>query len=302
MKDSITILDVANYAGVSPATVTHTLNGKRPVKKTTKEKVLSAIKELGYVPSWNASKLKSGKSGIIGCLAIDITQVFVSKLIKGIESALGHQYSLLFVSAVEFNGDLVAAYNSLKAHNVEGMLICYHIPEGDNILSDIVPFCPTVCLNMAIPGFESIVLDNVSGGFMAADYLVSCGVRHPAIICGPETRYSTIDRLEGFSKRMEKLGISLNKENINFGEFDAEHGFEAAKKMFVKDKKIDGIFCENDYLAAGAINAVKSLGMEVPSDVKIIGFDNRDFSSFWSPSISTSEIPFHDMGMLGMVK
>ncbi|WP_320128755.1 LacI family DNA-binding transcriptional regulator [uncultured Sphaerochaeta sp.] len=304
MKDTVTILDVAKRAGVSPATVTHALNGKRPVGEQTRAKVLSAIAELGYVPSWNASRLKSGSSGIIGCLAVDITESFVSRIVKGMESGLGSgQYSLLFVSAVEFDGDLKRAYNFLKGHNVDGTLLCYHIPNGDtSVLSDIVPFCPMVSVNMAFPGMPSIVLDNVAGGLQAAEHLVSCGVKHPAIICGQETRVSAIDRLTGFSRRIQQFGLALKAENILFGDYQAEHGYVSAKRLLENDAAIDGIFCENDFLAAGAINAIKDLGYSVPEDIKILGFDNRDFSVFWAPPISTFEIPLHDMGLLGMYK
>ena len=99
MNTQVTIVDVALHAGVSPATVTHTLNGKRPVSNATREKVLQSIEKLGYIPSWNASRLKKGKSGILGCLAVDITETFVNQLVKGIEQGLnGGEYSLFFVS------------------------------------------------------------------------------------------------------------------------------------------------------------------------------------------------------------
>ncbi|WP_291637623.1 LacI family DNA-binding transcriptional regulator [Clostridium sp.] len=303
MSDIVTIKDVAKYAGVSTATVTHTLNGKRPVKTSTKKKVLNAIEKLNYVPSWNASKLKSGKSGIIGCLAVDITELFTSRLVKGIESELGNnQYSLLFVSAVEFDGDLIRAYNSLKAHNVDGIILCYHIPSHKSLLKDIDPATPTVCLNMTISGFESIVIDNIAGGEMAAKHLLSCGVKNPAIICGPSHRYSSIDRYEGFINMYKSNGIEIDENHEIYGKYDSDTGFNSTLKLLENDNKIDGFFCENDFIAAGCLNALNSLHIRVPEEVKVIGFDNRDFSSFYNPTITTFEIPLHDMGKLGMKK
>ncbi|MCK9190826.1 MAG: LacI family transcriptional regulator [Sphaerochaetaceae bacterium] len=303
MSEIVTIKDVARYAGVSTATVTHTLNGKRPVKASTKKKVLSAIEELNYVPSWNASKLKSGTSGIIGCLAVDITELFTSRLVKGIESALGdNQYSLLFVSAVEFDGDLIRAYNSLKAHNVDGIILCYHIPSHKSLLKNIDASTPTVCLNMTIRGFESIVIDNVAGGEMAAEHFIQNGVKDPAIICGPSHRYSVIDRLEGFKSKFKAHGIEIDGSHEIYGEYDSENGFNSTLKLMENDSSIDGIFCENDYIAAGCLNALRMLNIQVPQQVEVIGFDNRDFSSFYNPTITTFEIPLHDMGKLGMKK
>ena len=110
-RNSVTILDVAEMAGVSPSTVTHALNGKRPVKEETKARIKKAIDTLGYVPSWNASRLKGRFSGVIGCLASDISESFVNQIVRGIEQGLiGGEETLLFVSLVEFGGDFEAAF------------------------------------------------------------------------------------------------------------------------------------------------------------------------------------------------
>ncbi|MGD1822018.1 MAG: LacI family DNA-binding transcriptional regulator [Pleomorphochaeta sp.] len=304
MSDAVTIFDVAKKAGVAPATVSHALNGKRPVSKKTKDVIQQAIDELGYVPSWNASKLKSSGSGIIGCLAIDITESFVNKIVKGIEKGIsGGQYSLLYVSALEFDGDFQKAYNFLKSHNVDGTLFCHHIPRPlNNNIGDLKFNSPLVSVNTVIDKVPSIVVDNKTGGLQAAEHLISCGVKNPAIIGGPKDRLSAINRLVGFKKRLNELNILLNERKICFGEYEADHGYEAAKKILSFDKSVDGIFCENDYIAAGAINAILDLGLSVPNDVKVLGFDNRDFSKFWRPSISTFDIPLEEMGLLGAYK
>ncbi len=304
MSGTVTILDVAKRAGVAPATVSHALNGKRPVSEKTKNKILKAIDELDYVPSWNASRMKSNNSGIIGCLAIDITESFVNKIVKGIETGLrGGQYSLLYVSAIEFDGDFKKAYDFLKAHNVSGTLFCHHIPRAlNNDISSLNATKPLVSINTRVEGVPSIVLDNKTGGLQAAEHLVSCGVKNPAIIGGPEDRLSAINRLVGFNQRLKELGINLIEDKICFGEYDANHGYESTKQLLKKDKSIDGIFCENDYIAAGAINAILDLGLSVPNDVKVLGFDNRDFSSFWRPPISTFDIPLEEMGLMGAYK
>jgi DNA-binding LacI/PurR family transcriptional regulator len=304
MSENVTIFDVAKRAGVAPATVSHALNGKRPVSEKTKEKVNMAIKELGYVPSWNASRMKSSKSGIIGCLAIDITESFVNKIVKGIESGIrGGQYSLLYVSAIEFDGNFQKAYDFLKSHKVDGTLFCHHIPRAltqDQKNLDTVG--PLVSINTKLDGITSIVIDNKTGGLQAAEHLISCGVKHPAIIAGPKDRLSAINRFVGFDSRLKDFNIDLDTNNVMFGEYDADHGYQAAKKIIVSNKKVDGIFCENDYIAAGAINAALDLGLSVPQDIKVLGFDNRDFSKFWRPSISTFDIPLEQMGLMGAFK
>ncbi len=304
MSETVTIIDVAKKAGVAPATVSHALNGKRPVSKQTKDKIQAAIDELGYIPSWNASRMKSSNSGIIGCLAIDITESFVNKIVKGIESGIkGGQYSLLYVSAIEFDGDFQKAYNFLKAHNVDGILFCHHIPRAlTQEIKNLDIVGPLVSINTKLDGITSIVIDNNTGGLQAAEHLISCGVKNPAIIAGPKNRLSALNRFQGFNNRLKDFGVTLSEDNIQFGEYDANHGYEAAKKIISKNPQIDGFFCENDYIAAGAINAILDLGLSVPQDVKVLGFDNRDFSQFWRPPISTFEIPLEQMGLLGAYK
>lgn len=304
MKGVVTIIDVAKKAGVAPATVSHALNGKRPVNELTKKRIIKAINDLGYVPSWNASRMKSGRSGIIGCLAVDITETFTNEIIKGIELGLaGGEYSLLIVSAVEFNGDLNKAYNFLKAHNVDGAIFCYHISKGvGNLINNIDPFCPMVSINMQWKGMTSIVTDHFSGGAQAAEHLISCGVKEFAAICGPGDRISAINRFKGFEERLKNYSYDLNEQNVLFGEYSFDHGYDSTKKLFSKNKSIDGIFCENDYIAAGAISAAYDLGISVPDDIKILGYDDRDFSKFWRPPISTFSIPLGQMGLMGIYK
>ena len=302
MGSPVTILDVASYAGVSPATVTHTLNGKRPVSEATRKRVLEAIQVLGYVPSWNASRLKGKRSGILGCLAVDITETFVNQIVRGIEQGLnGGEYSLFFVSAIEFGNDNRKAYEFLKGHQVEGILFCHHIPFGQDFpFEDVNNGLPLVSINMSIPGMVSVIPDNRTGGYRAAEHLFSCGMRNPGIICGPQDRLSVRDRLEGFLTRVRELGLLLDDDACNYGSYDFDHGYEAANVQMDRFPHTDGLFCENDYIAAGAITALQEMGLAVPEDVRVLGFDNRDFSRFWTPSISTFEQPLQEMGLLGV--
>lgn len=301
MREVVTIVDVAKAAGVSPATVTHTLNGKRPVGEATRRKVLEAIEQLGYVPSWNASRMKRGNSGIIGCLAADITETFVNQIVRGIEHGLsGGQYSLFFVSGVEFGNDLKKAYNFLKSHKVEGILFCHHIPIWKEFNLDTQnPDIPIVSINMAAQEMTSVVVDNTTGGYQAAEHLYGCGMRHPAMICGPEDRLSVQDRLKGFSQRVKGLKLEMPSDTY-YGNYDFNHGFEAAKRLMKDYPETDGIFCANDYIAAGAISALQKMNFQIPNQVRVVGFDNRDFSEFWNTPITTFELPLQEMGMLGV--
>ncbi|GHV94641.1 DNA-binding transcriptional regulator CytR [Spirochaetia bacterium] len=299
---SATILDVAKLAQVSPSTVTHALNGKRPVGRDTKKRILSAIDTLGYIPSHSASHLRKGKSGIIGCYTTDITEAFSNKIVRGIEQGLaGSGLSMLLVSGLEFGNDPSRAYRFLLSHNIEGLLLCYHIPAIFDIFKDTGNSkIPIISINMKLEGISAILPDNVSGGMIAADHLYASGMRHPAMICGPLDRISVEDRLQGFQGRVKELGLKFNQNYFVFGDYSYDHGYKMSYQLVNRDSKIDGIFCANDYIAAGAINRLTEMGYKIPDDIRIIGFDNRDFSQFWQIPISTFEQPLEKMGFMGI--
>ncbi|MDR0718316.1 MAG: LacI family transcriptional regulator [Treponema sp.] len=305
MADSaspVTILDVAKLADVSPSTVSHALNGKRPVSTATKERVLSAIEALGYTPSYNASHLRKGNSGIIGCYTVDITETFSHEIVKGIERGLtGSGLSMLFVSGVEFGNDFSRAYRFLLSHDIDGLLLCNHIPTVlDTFTVTKNSSIPMIAINMKLDDVPSVFPDNFNGGIIAAEHLYASGMRCPGMICGPEYRHSVEQRLKGFQRRVMELGLEFTSDHYMFGEYTYEQGYEAASRLMKTVPRIDGIFCANDYIAAGAINRLTEMGYKIPHDIRIIGFDNRDFARFWPIPISTFEQPLEEMGFIGM--
>ena len=300
VRRNVTILDVAKMANVSPSTVTHSLNGKRPVKEETKARIKEAIDKLGYVPSWNASRLKGRYSGVIGCLATDISETFVNQIVRGIEEGLaGGDETLLFVSLVEFADGYEAAFRFLQSHDIDGLIICHHIIPEDKLLHVKKENIPIVSLNMSHEDSVSVIADSEGGGAQAAEHLYSAGMRMPAVICGPENRVSARTRFHGFCERLKELSIPLPADPC-FGEYDADHGYDACNKLLAAGVKFDGLFAGNDYIAAGAITALTEHGIRVPEDVKVVGFDNRDFSSFWNPPITTFQQPLREMGLIGI--
>ncbi|MDR3173311.1 MAG: LacI family transcriptional regulator [Treponema sp.] len=297
-----TILDVAKLAKVSPSTVSHALNGKRPVGTAARERIFSAIETLGYTPSYSASHLRKGNSEIIGCYTVDITETFSHKIVKGIERGLaGSGLSMLFVSGVEFGNDFSRAYRFLLSRGIDGLLLCNHIPTVlDTFTVTKNSNIPVIAVNMKLDDLPSVFPDNFNGGMIAADHLYASGMRRPGMICGPEYRHSVEQRLRGFQGRVMELGLEFASDHYIFGEYAYEQGYEAAARLMKTDPRIDGIFCANDYIAAGAINRLTELGYKIPRDIRIIGFDDRDFARFWPVPISTFEQPLEEMGFIGM--
>jgi LacI family transcriptional regulator len=293
------ITDVAREAGVAPSTVSHVLNGKRRISEATKHRVLAAIERLGYMPNHNAQALKTDKTGIIGFFASDITELFTALIIRGVERALREQnYHLLFASGAEFEHGLDEALKLLKRRRLDGLIVSYETAGFEPAVPpDMESDIPMVFINR--PGPESaytVLADDYRGGREAARHLIGVGAYRPAVISGPKDRAAAYRRLEGFLDELSAQGVDLPEEYVFEGNFDYEAGEHGLAYFAQLDPSIDGIFCGNDYMAAGCINAARSLDWRIPEDLKVLGYDNRDFSAFWSIPISTYEQPLDVMG------
>lgn len=301
MKVKPTIIDVAQRAGVSPSTVTHAMNGKRPVSLETKKRINKAIDSLGYVASYSASHLRTSHSGLIGCYVADITADFTSLMLRGVENAIkGTGYSLIFASGMDIGSDTDIITNYFRRYNVDGLLILNHLSSTSGLLADnrIANF-PIVFLNTENKHYDSIIPDNQRAGELVAQHLFDCGVRKPVFLGGAKTRISVQKRLIGFKNRMSSLGVLLPENYILFGDFTYEAGYDMASALFERNTDFDGLFCANDYIGVGAIKRCLEAGRTIPSDLKVVGFDDRDVGKYCNIPLTTVKQNLEDIGTIG---
>lgn len=298
-KNNATITDVARAAGVSVSTVTHALNGKRPVSKENKEKILRVIEEVGYIPSYSASHLRRGRSGIIGFFAVDITEDFSSKILKGVERGLTNAgISMMIASGEEFGSDYVKVRKFFQTYGVDGLIVCHHLSVDTSTLAEFSKTgLPVVFINNLVPKEVSVLPDNHYAGRIAAEHLLKRGAKHFAFLGGPKDRLSTKYRYEGFRQAIVESGGELVSGCVMYDDYTYQAGYTMAERLFSLHPNVDGIFCANDYIAAGAMTYAESIGKLCPRDVKIVGCDNRDFSLFWKTPITTIELPLEEMGI-----
>ena len=294
----IKITDVAREAGVSPSTVSHVLSGNRPISQKTRDKVLEVIDRLGYEPNTNARALKSKYSGIIGFFASDITELFVNKIIRGVEKVTGEKgQHLLFASGVEFDFDLHKALQFLQRRNIDGIIVSYEITRKFEPLDLKDIKLPIVTINRNLSdSIPSVLPDNFEGGRTAASHLLAQGTRHPAVVAGPRDRRASVERLEGFLEGIRERGRTVEGIPVSYSRFNFESGFSAARELFASHPETDAVFCGNDYIAAGVIDYARRHKIDVPERVRVIGYDDRDFASFWPTPISTFSQPLELMG------
>lgn len=284
---------------MSVSTVTHALNGKRPVSKENKEKILKVIDEIGYIPSYSASHLRKGRSGIVGFFAVDLTQDFSSKILKGAERGLSEaDISMLIASGEEFGSDYVKARKFFQRYGVEGLIVCHHLSVDASALAEFSKTgLPVVFINNHVSKEVSVLPDNHYAGRIAAEHLLKQGASHLAFLGGPKDRLSTKYRYEGFKQAIVERGGKLSSECVMYADYTYQAGYTMAERLFSLHPDVDGIFCANDYIAAGAMTYAESIGKLCPQDVKIVGCDNRDFSLFWRTPITTIELPLEEMGI-----
>jgi len=295
----ITINDVAKAAGVANSTVSHVLSGKRPISRETKEKVYKAIEELGYAPNPNARALRTSSSGVIGFFAYDITEVFAARIIQGAEKILREKSAyLLFTSGAEFNHDIRGAIDFLRKRRVDGIIAAFGVRQSLKLDAFQSFGIPLVTVNTRIhDSVPSIQPDDFAGGREAALHLLSRGSHIPAVIAGPRKRLASEERVAGFVEALAEHNVDFNpSQQLVYGDFTASSGAQCLEELLQTLSTIDAVFCANDYMAAGAINQASSRGLSVPDDIKILGFDNREFGSFWPIPISTFALPLLNMG------
>lgn len=301
MGNVVTIRDVAKRAGVSPSTVSHALSGKRPINQATKDRILKAIEELGYVASYTASHMKGGKSGLIGCYVVSVTETFTAYMLKGIEMAiLGTGYSLILASGTEIGTTYSDITNYFRQYNVDGFLLINHLSSmmSFEMRGDIG--IPTVLVNLENPGYNSVLPSNRTAGKLVAEHLYEVGVRNPLFLGGPPERLSVSRRLSGFSEQFCEYGIEMDDRHILYGDFTFESGYEMIKQAISNKVEFDGLFCANDFIALGALRCLHENGLRVPEDIRLVGFDNRDISKYCYIPITTVDQNLEKVGKLAL--
>jgi len=288
------IKDVAKKANVSVATVSRVINSKGYVNEHTKMLVENAIKDLNYVPDEVARSLFRKSSKIIGIMLYDLKNEFFNEMISRMEEIIfKHGYQTMICTTgedVEREASYLQMFTTNKA---AGLIICTDVnPQNINALPQI----PVVAVERIIKdSVPSIDCDNVMGGFLAAEKLVSLGCKNLLQFTGPLNLEVASDRATGFLNFCNELpGTECRSLELDFNNFTEEE----ITNFLLKHPETDGIFAASDRIAAAVLKCVKKLDKKVPEDVKIIGFDNVSIALLTDPPLSTIAQPVASMSEL----
>ncbi|KOY39733.1 substrate-binding domain-containing protein [Vibrio parahaemolyticus] len=296
-----TMKDIAKLAGVSTSTVSHVINKTRFVSEEISERVNNAAKELNYyAPSALARSLKVNRTKTIGMLVTTSTNPFFGEVVKGVERSCYHKgYSLILCNTEGDNERMRQSINTLLQKRVDGLILMCSSLEGERIdVFERYPDIPVVVMDWGPMLFTSdkIQDNSLRGGYLAAKYLIDCGHTEIGCITGPLIKHQAQMRYEGYKRAMNEAGLEFNANWIVESDFECEGGYQAFKKMAERGTLPSSIFVSNDMMAMGVINAANELGIKVPDDLSIIGYDDIHIAKFMSPSLTTIHQPKYRLG------
>ncbi|CAH1604764.1 substrate-binding domain-containing protein [Vibrio jasicida] len=296
-----TMKDIAKLAGVSTSTVSHVINKTRFVSEEISERVNNAAKELNYyAPSALARSLKVNRTKTIGMLVTTSTNPFFGEVVKGVERSCYHKgYSLILCNTEGDNERMRESINTLLQKRVDGLILMCSSLEGERIdVFERYPDIPVVVMDWGPMLFTSdkIQDNSLRGGYLAAKYLIDCGHQEIGCITGPLIKHQAQMRYEGYKRAMIEAELEFNANWIVESDFECEGGYQAFKKMAERGSLPSSIFVSNDMMAMGAINAANELGIKIPEQLSIIGYDDIHIAKFMSPSLTTIHQPKYRLG------
>ncbi|MHB1336313.1 MAG: LacI family DNA-binding transcriptional regulator [Candidatus Humimicrobiaceae bacterium] len=297
----VNIRDIAKRAQVSVATVSHVINKTRRVSDELIERVGKAMSDLDYQPNLLAGSLRSKKSSTIGLIIPDSSNMLFSGVEKNIEDILFSQnYNVMVCnSAYDINREL-EHLNTLRSKMVDGIIIVPATLEGKHLEKFKSTGIPVIVLDRMISdiNIDTVLIDNYKGGYDAAKYLINSGHTDIGYIDRISDHSHSLERKRGFVKAFEENSLSFDADNIVRGGFTFNAGVEAVKKLLKGNSKITAIFTFNDINAFGAIRGLADLGLKVPEDISVIGFDDTPLSEIYIPRLTTIHYPIVEMASI----
>jgi LacI family transcriptional regulator len=294
-----TISDVAREAGVSTMTVSRVLNGRGEISQETRERVQSIIDRLNYRPSSLARSFKTQSTQTIGLIIPDITNPFFPDVVRAVEDfAFEEDFGVILCNTVRNAERERKALRLLEDLRVSGTILCSS-GLSDEVLIPLLKQHPAVvvfdrAIDKSIAG--SVFVDDVYGAVAATNHLLATGRRRLAFLAGPPYYPSSGRRRYGVEVALEMHGVKPDPQLEIVCEPDEASGFETAKSLLERYPDTDGIICYNDLIALGALEACKSLGVRVPQQVALIGFDDIRLASIATPSLSTVRVDRFKLG------
>jgi LacI family transcriptional regulator len=297
---SVTIKEIAKQLHIHNSTVSRALNDRADISVETKEKVRSLAAKLDYLPHDIARNLVLKKTNVIGLIVTNNSSPFYAEIIRGVESVAGERdYTVLFGNTNENYQRELKLLGVLRSKRVDGIIVASLGNRTDHIAEiALKTSTPIVLIDRYLESVEMnyVVSDNYRGAYQAVVHLIKLGHRRIGYITASVPYSSTHDRLIAYQNALKEHGIQLDDRLVRFCGLRKEAGYEGTKQLLSRSNPPTAIFLNNDLLAIGAYQAVKEMGLKVPTDIAFVGFDDLELCSYLSVPLTTIRQKKFEMG------
>jgi LacI family transcriptional regulator len=300
VRKPATLKDVAALANVSRATAARALNSYGYVGGETAQKVQEAAEKLGYRGNRLAQALRSGQLPIVGCVVGDIQNPFFARIAHDIEvlaRECGH--NLVIGSSEEELGQEISLLASLQSLSIRGFIVAPTSADDNSHLERLVAEnVPLVLIDRVAQGVEcdSVVVDNEGGARKAVEYLISAGHRRIGLLQDDTRIFTSRERLHGYQAALAAHGIKADERLTSVSQSTVEHAVDATIRLFSQKNPPTALFTVDSLMTQGALLAFRSMGISIPHDVSLIGFDDFNLATFTDPQITVVSQPVSEIG------
>lgn len=297
----VTIYDVAKALNISPSTVSRGLKDHPHIKKETIIRIKAAAQEMGYQRNKFASNLRQKNTYTIGVVVPKLNSYFMASVISGMEKITNqHGYGLIISQSLESEKQEILCVSTLFSSRVDGLLVslAYDTKNMDHFNGMLKKNIPIVFFDRVSEcnGCMSVVIDNYRAGYEATSHLIEQGCKKIVHLGGNLLRNVYNDRFRGYKKALSDNGILFDESLVIISDLTEDAGTSAAQKMLSMKPRPDGIFTSNDASAVAVIIELEKIGIRIPDEIAIVGFNNEPISQVVQPNLTTIEYPGREIG------
>jgi len=294
-----TIRDVAKRAGVAPITVSRVVNNSGYVSEKTRARVEAAIADLGYVPNVLARSLRSRRTDTLALILTDISNPFWTTVSRGVEDAASDAgFNVILCNTDESEVEQDKYLRVLLQKQVDGVLLVPARSALEPIQFVQSQDTPVVVLDRLIPNAQAdtVHCDSEEGGYQLTHLLLSLGHRRIAVLSGPQGVSTAEERVAGYQRALAEAGIDIDPALIHYGRFSLESGYTMTQQVLAVTPRPSGLFASNNFIAIGALRALRDAGLQVPEDLALVGFDDLPEDLVVDPFLTVVAQPAYEMG------
>jgi LacI family transcriptional regulator len=295
----VTLVDVARQAGVSRSTVSLVLRNSPLVAEETRQRVLTAIQELGYIYNRGAARLRSQRSHTIGLVITDIANPFFAELTIGVEATLEQQgYVALLANTSDTATKQARFLATIQEHQADGLLLCPARGTSVKAIKELSTHLPTALFTRSLPRLvvDYVGADNENGAEMAVTHLIGLGHQRIAFVGGPRDSSARRERLRGYRNGLVRHDLAVDKSLLVTTDVTRADGHRAILPLLDLVDPPTAALCYNDVVAFGVMLGLQAAGRKPGQDFAVIGFDDVAEAALWQPALTTVAISPQQIG------